>query len=113
MGDHHQLGDATGVDEAGQLPRQTAGRFGLPHVLLEIAVDDGVVAAVGQALAHRIDDARLPVVHARIGLFAGAMHERDPHHIGRVHSAARQHQTQGETAPPPSRVASHPLSPCR
>ncbi|KAG1308608.1 hypothetical protein G6F62_014996 [Rhizopus arrhizus] len=73
MGDHHQLGDAAAVDEAGQLVGQAAGGLRLPHVLGEIAVDDHVVAAVGQALAHGVDDRRLPVVLGGIGLRARAV----------------------------------------
>ncbi|KAG1543178.1 hypothetical protein G6F50_014024 [Rhizopus delemar] len=96
MGDHHQLGDAAAVDEAGQLVGQAAGGLRLPHVLGEIAVDDHVVAAVGQALAHGVDDRRLPVVLGGIGLCAGAMHEGHAMDIGGLGGGAGQAQQQGQ-----------------
>ncbi|MNT40090.1 hypothetical protein D3C72_1763830 [compost metagenome] len=96
VGDHHQLGDATAVDEAGELVGQATGRFRLPHVLGEVAVDDHVVAAVRQALADGVDDRRLPVVLRGIGLRAGAMHEGHAVDIGGLRRGGRQPQDQGQ-----------------
>src|SRR5690606_10986607 len=55
MGDHDQPGDPLGVDEGRQLPGQAAGGAAVPHVLVEVAVDDHVVGRVGQAVADVVD----------------------------------------------------------
>jgi hypothetical protein len=94
MGDDHQLGDATAVDEAGQLLGQAAGGFRLPHVLIEIAVDDDVIELVRQALADTVDDGRLPVVPGGVGVRAGAVHEGHAEAIGRLRGLQAHQQGQ-------------------
>src|SRR5690606_16313832 len=62
VGDDNEIGNVLAADEAAQLAGEAAGGAAVPHVLLEIAVDDHVVGAVRQAVADGIDHLRLPVV---------------------------------------------------
>jgi hypothetical protein len=92
MGDHDQIIDVLGGNEIAELAGETASGAAGPHVLGEIAIDDDVVARIGEALDHRLDHRWLPVVVIRVGLFAGAMHEGDP----RVGQTAVANDEQGE-----------------
>ena len=93
VGDHQHVGDLLVLDEGAQLAGEAAGGRGVPHVLLEVAIDDDVIAGVRQAQAHRIHHRGGPVVDEGVGLLAGAVDEGD---AGHPRGGRRRGERQGE-----------------
>jgi hypothetical protein len=58
-------------------PARQPAAAAVPHVLVEVAVDDDELGLVHQALAYCVDEWLGPVVDVGVGLRAGAVDERD------------------------------------